>query len=73
MQTKLDELIRASTDAENAFIGIEQLTDRELDALHNRCKARAERHVRAFEKIAAEKAARDTRDRGRARGPRRRA
>src|ERR1700749_3443947 len=33
IQTKLDELIRAS-DAEDEFMGIESLTDHELDALH---------------------------------------
>src|SRR3954466_13439395 len=32
VQTKLDELIRSS-DAENAYIGIEKLTDSELEAL----------------------------------------
>ena len=58
LQTKLDELIRASTEAENAFMGIEKLTDKELEAMHSRCKARAERHLQVFEKVAAEKDAR---------------
>lgn len=58
LQTKLDELIRASTGAEDAFIGIEALTDKELEALHGQCKARAHRHMKAFEKVSAEKAAR---------------
>ena len=40
MPTKLDELIRAFTDTGNALIAIEQLIDKELDALHSRCKAR---------------------------------
>ena len=61
LQTKLDELIRASTEAEDAFIGIEKLTDKELEALHGRCKARAERHVQTVERLSAEKAARTRR------------
>jgi low affinity Fe/Cu permease len=36
LQTKLDELILTSA-AENEFIGIERLTDRELQELHARC------------------------------------
>jgi low affinity Fe/Cu permease len=58
LQTKLDELIRASTAAEDEFIGIEMLTDKELEAMHAHCKAQADRHVRAFQKLAAEKDAR---------------
>ncbi|WP_066684153.1 low affinity iron permease family protein [Caulobacter sp. CCH9-E1] len=58
LQTKLDELIRATTDAENEFIGIEKLTDKELEALHARCKARADRSMRALQRAAAEKDAR---------------
>lgn len=58
LQTKLDELIRASAEAEDSFIGIETLTDKELEAMHGHCKARAERHVQAVEKLSAEKAAR---------------
>ena len=58
LQTKLDELIRASTEAEDAFMGIEKLTDKELEAMHSRCKARAERHQQVLEKVAAEKGAR---------------
>ena len=45
LQTKLDELILTS-EAENEFIGIERLTDAELEALHARCAAAAERHDR---------------------------
>ena len=33
IQAKLDELIRSVTDARNAFIGIEHLTDREVEAI----------------------------------------
>ena len=58
LQTKLDELIRATTEAEDDFIGIEKLTDKELEVMHARCKQRADRHVRAFQKLAAEKDAR---------------
>jgi low affinity Fe/Cu permease len=61
LQTKLDELIRATTDAENEFIGIEALTDKELEAMHARCKARAERSMRALQRAAAEKDARAAR------------
>jgi low affinity Fe/Cu permease len=52
IQTKLDELIRASA-AQNRYIGIERLTDEELDALRDRCRERADRledaHDRADE------------------------
>ena len=40
IQAKLDELIRASA-AQNAYIGIEHLTEEELDVLRARCEARA--------------------------------
>src|SRR5215203_3432808 len=42
IQTKLDELIRASA-AQNTFIGIEHLTEEELDELRKRCEARAKK------------------------------
>jgi low affinity Fe/Cu permease len=45
LQTKLDELILTS-EAENEFIGIERLTDRELQALHARCALAAVVHER---------------------------
>ncbi|MET3665559.1 low affinity iron permease family protein [Caulobacter sp. 1776] len=61
LQTKLDELIRATTDAENEFIGIERLTDKELEAMHAHCKARADRHMRGVQRLAAEKDARAAR------------
>ena len=64
LQTKLDELIRATTGAEDEFIGIEKLTDKELEAMHEHCKARADRHMRAFERLAAEKDARAKRKSG---------
>ena len=40
IQTKLDELIRASA-AQNRYIGIEHLTEQELDELRQRCETRA--------------------------------
>src|SRR3954465_6518540 len=40
IQTKLDELIRASA-AQNRYIGIEHLTEEELDELRQRCETRA--------------------------------
>jgi low affinity Fe/Cu permease len=40
IQAKLDELIRASA-AQNVFIGIEHLTQDELDEIRTRCEARA--------------------------------
>ncbi len=44
VQTKLDELIRSS-DAQDEFMGIESLTDHELDLLHAKCaKEAAESH-----------------------------
>ena len=59
IQTKLDELIRAS-DAENEFMGIEKLTDRELDHLHRKCERAAHRSQRLLEQAAAERTARAT-------------
>ena len=41
MQVKLDELIRVST-AHNSFVGIEHLTDDELQDIRNKCELRAE-------------------------------
>ena len=41
IQVKLDELIRVST-AHNSFVGIEHLTDDELEKLRTKCERRAE-------------------------------
>jgi low affinity Fe/Cu permease len=41
IQVKLDELIRVSA-VHNSFIGIEHLTDDELDDIRNKCELRAE-------------------------------
>jgi low affinity Fe/Cu permease len=40
IQVKLDELIRVST-AHNTFVGIEHLTDEELDEIREKCERRA--------------------------------
>ena len=40
IHAKLDELVRTSA-AQNAFIGIEHLTDEELDDIRTKCEARA--------------------------------
>ena len=44
IQTKLDELIRASA-AQNVFIGIEHLTEEEVEDMRTKCEARAKRGV----------------------------
>jgi low affinity Fe/Cu permease len=62
IQTKLDELIRASA-AQNKYIGIEHLTEDELDELRKHCEARANKlrgakqAAHAAEEIAKQKAA----------------
>jgi low affinity Fe/Cu permease len=40
IQVKLDELIRSST-AQNFYIGVEHLTDEELDDIRSKCEQRA--------------------------------
>lgn len=60
LQTKLDELIRSSS-AENDFIGIEKLTDKELDALHQQCVSAAEKTQRRLDRAKAEREARKAR------------
>jgi low affinity Fe/Cu permease len=40
IQVKLDELIRVST-AQNSFVGIEHLSDEELEEIRNKCERRA--------------------------------
>lgn len=42
IQLKLSELVLAMKGAENKFAAIEDLSDEELKALHNDCRARAE-------------------------------
>jgi low affinity Fe/Cu permease len=41
IQVKLDELIRVSV-VHNSFVGIEHLTDDELDEIRSKCEVRAE-------------------------------
>lgn len=71
IQAKLDELILTS-DAENSFVGIEKLTDRELAALQSRCakeaKAKHDASARVEKELkrrAAGKAAKPAAGRGR--------
>jgi len=54
LQTKLDELIRTS-DAEDEFIGIEKLTDKELIALHARCEAAAKQSQATLKRMQTER------------------
>jgi low affinity Fe/Cu permease len=42
IQVKLDELIRVSA-VKNMFVGIEHLTDEEIEELRDKCEARAKR------------------------------
>jgi low affinity Fe/Cu permease len=53
IQAKLDDIILMS-GAENEFIGIEKLTDKELTALRDRCLERAQGHAELHEKMSAE-------------------
>ncbi|KQW54331.1 low affinity iron permease family protein [Variovorax sp. Root411] len=54
LQTKLDELIRSS-DAQDEFMGIEKLTDKELAELHGRCEAAAKESQATLERMLAER------------------
>ena len=51
IQVKLDELIRVST-ARNSFVGIEHLTDKELDAIRGKCERRAKAEKAGNESVA---------------------
>jgi low affinity Fe/Cu permease len=57
VQTKLDELILTS-DAENRFMGIEKLTEKELEAMHARCAEHAKLAQGRLDKVSAEREAR---------------
>jgi low affinity Fe/Cu permease len=50
IQAKLDNLILTS-EAEDDFIGIEKLTDKELTVLRERCEARSRAHRDLVEKL----------------------
>jgi low affinity Fe/Cu permease len=60
IQAKLDEIILFS-DAENEFVGIERLTDKELEELHARCEKAAERSQAMLQNAHAERKARRSR------------
>jgi low affinity Fe/Cu permease len=60
LQTKLDEIIRSS-DAEDQFMGIETMTDKELEALHESCEKAAKRSQMMLEKTHAERSTRKSR------------
>jgi low affinity Fe/Cu permease len=60
IQAKLDEIILFS-DAENDFVGIERLTDKELEELHARCEKAAERSQAMLQNTHAERKARKSR------------
>ncbi len=69
IQAKLDELIRASA-AQNLYIGIEHLTEEEVEELRQKCEARAKAHLKdrahtvaARAQKKAEKKAREAADR----------
>ncbi|GEP06184.1 low affinity iron permease family protein [Methylobacterium oxalidis] len=67
IQAKLDELIRASA-AQNRYIGIESLTEEELDDLRRRCASRAAPDACEAAEIANERADRKARDAARRAG-----
>jgi low affinity Fe/Cu permease len=56
IQVKLDELIRVS-EVKNLFVGIEHLTDEEIEELRSKCEARAQadgdRAIRRINKEAS--------------------
>jgi low affinity Fe/Cu permease len=55
LQAKLDELIRVSR-AHNHFIGIEHLTESEVEEIRDKCERAAKRHDREIAELAAKKA-----------------
>ncbi|GLS41415.1 membrane protein [Mesorhizobium tianshanense] len=55
IQTKLDELIRAGK-AHNTFIGIEHLTESEVEEIRAKCEEAAKRHDRKIAETAVKKA-----------------
>ena len=60
IQVKLDELIRVG-EARNALVGIEHLTEEEIEEIRNRCEAAAKRGSQAVHEV--DKRARDAADR----------
>jgi low affinity Fe/Cu permease len=58
LHAKLDELIRAMVDADNEFIGIEHLTDKELKEILDKVEQNAHRlHEERMRRRSAHKAA----------------
>jgi low affinity Fe/Cu permease len=58
IQLKLSELVLAMKGAENKFAAIEDLSDEELEQLHNDCRARAEmarQHIEGRKERPAER------------------
>jgi low affinity Fe/Cu permease len=62
IQLKLDELIRVST-AHNSFVGIEHLTDDELEEIRTRCERRAEAEKVGEESVRTSKKAKEAAER----------
>lgn len=60
LQTKLDELI-LSSQAHNEYVGLERLTDQELEALHAKCRAAADSAQAAFNRTLAKRELRGSR------------
>jgi low affinity Fe/Cu permease len=56
IQAKLDELIRVSK-GHNHFIGIEHLTETEVEEIRDKCERAAKRHDQKIAEMAAKKAA----------------
>ncbi|WP_287252450.1 low affinity iron permease family protein [Mesorhizobium sp.] len=54
IQTKLDELIRVGK-AHNTFIGIEHLTESEVEEIRRKCEQAAKRHDTTVKKATAQK------------------
>ena len=55
IQAKLDELIRVS-EGHNTFIGIEHLTESEVEEIRDKCERAAKRHDRKIAELAAKEA-----------------
>ena len=56
MQAKLDELLRAVDKAREQFIGIEHLTETEVEEIRDKCERAAKRHDTELAELAAKKA-----------------
>ncbi len=57
IQAKLDELVRVS-EAKNAFIGIEHLTEEEVEKFRRQCEAAAKKADKELAELEAQKRAR---------------